>query len=268
MTKTASIRGESCKPAHPWRKKRITFRFMISSRINQCSPKKKCNEKQDFCHSCFFDKELVWLEIIFLNQKPSLSLHLVSFFRAAPFLIFPEFWDFTQKIFSTKNTHSGPLEWCFPRNSPQHVSSCSRVTPNDTKQSHHRDTHWHETSWVFCFLVTRLCDNSREFFLSVVRLFSPHTILILKWDIKHGVSMRGHPSHEVFTPHLSRRSLRRPSKLVLGVLSCLRCFQQFCSPNVASQHCPWQDNWSTRGSSFPVLSYKEMPPSILSTRKR
>ena len=35
----------------------------------------------------------------------------------------------------------------------------------------------------------------------------------------------------------------------------LRCFQRLSCPNVAIQRCPWWDNWWTRGSSVPVLSY-------------
>ena len=35
----------------------------------------------------------------------------------------------------------------------------------------------------------------------------------------------------------------------------LRCLQRLSRPNVATQLCPWQDNWYTRGSSIPVLSY-------------
>ncbi len=35
----------------------------------------------------------------------------------------------------------------------------------------------------------------------------------------------------------------------------LRCLQRLSRPNVATQLCPWQDNWCTRGSSIPVLSY-------------
>ena len=36
----------------------------------------------------------------------------------------------------------------------------------------------------------------------------------------------------------------------------LRCFQRLPFPNVANQPCPGRDNWHTRGSSVPVLSYK------------
>ena len=35
----------------------------------------------------------------------------------------------------------------------------------------------------------------------------------------------------------------------------LRCFQRLPCPNVANQPCPGRDNWHTRGSSVPVLSY-------------
>ena len=35
----------------------------------------------------------------------------------------------------------------------------------------------------------------------------------------------------------------------------LRCFQRLSFPNIATQLCHWRDNWCTRGSSIPVLSY-------------
>ena len=35
----------------------------------------------------------------------------------------------------------------------------------------------------------------------------------------------------------------------------LRCFQRLSRPNVATQQCHRRDNWNTRGSSIPVLSY-------------
>ena len=35
----------------------------------------------------------------------------------------------------------------------------------------------------------------------------------------------------------------------------LRCFQRLSQPNLATQLCHWRDNWCTRGSSIPVLSY-------------
>jgi hypothetical protein len=49
----------------------------------------------------------------------------------------------------------------------------------------------------------------------------------------------------------------------LGACFLLICFQQLSRPNVATQRCPWRDNWYTRGSSIQVLSYYGQPPSNL-----
>ena len=35
----------------------------------------------------------------------------------------------------------------------------------------------------------------------------------------------------------------------------LRCLQRLSIPNIATLHCGWRHNRSTRGSSIPVLSY-------------
>ena len=35
----------------------------------------------------------------------------------------------------------------------------------------------------------------------------------------------------------------------------LRCFQRLSFPYVANQRCSWRNNWHTRGTSVPVLSY-------------
>ena len=35
----------------------------------------------------------------------------------------------------------------------------------------------------------------------------------------------------------------------------LRCFQRLSRPYVATLHCRWRDNSSTRGTFTPVLSY-------------
>ena len=35
----------------------------------------------------------------------------------------------------------------------------------------------------------------------------------------------------------------------------LRCFQRFSFPYLATQPCPWRNNWCTIGTSIPVLSY-------------
>jgi hypothetical protein len=35
----------------------------------------------------------------------------------------------------------------------------------------------------------------------------------------------------------------------------LRCFQRLSRPYIATLHCGWRHNRSTRGTSIPVLSY-------------
>ena len=35
----------------------------------------------------------------------------------------------------------------------------------------------------------------------------------------------------------------------------LRCLQRLSRPHLATLHCRWRDNSSTRGASIPVLSY-------------
>ena len=35
----------------------------------------------------------------------------------------------------------------------------------------------------------------------------------------------------------------------------LRCLQRLSRPYIATQHCGWRHNCSTRGTSIPVLSY-------------
>lgn len=41
----------------------------------------------------------------------------------------------------------------------------------------------------------------------------------------------------------------------LEVCFPLICLQRLSRPNLATQRCPWQDNWYTSGSALPVLSY-------------
>ena len=48
--------------------------------------------------------------------------------------------------------------------------------------------------------------------------------------------------------------LKRRKSLLVGGFA-LRCFQRLSRPYVATQPCPWQNNWYTRGMSIPVLSY-------------
>src|SRR5690606_795370 len=42
----------------------------------------------------------------------------------------------------------------------------------------------------------------------------------------------------------------------------LRCLQRLSRPYIATLHCGWRHNRSTRGTSIPVLSYYGHIPSI------
>ena len=53
-------------------------------------------------------------------------------------------------------------------------------------------------------------------------------------------------------PIIYRGPQKKPN---LGTGFPLRCFQRLSLPYVANQRCSWRNNWHTRGTSVPVLSY-------------
>ena len=53
-------------------------------------------------------------------------------------------------------------------------------------------------------------------------------------------------------PIISREPQQKPH---LKTGFPLRCFQRLSLPHVANQPCHWRNNWHTRGTSIPVLSY-------------
>ena len=79
--------------------------------------------------------------------------------------------------------------------------------------------------------------------------------------------MKGQAERPISTGQLnaSRRLHLPPINLVVSQGSSgtshlrggfpLRCFQRLSFPSLATQLCRWRDNWYTRGSSIPVLSY-------------
>ena len=78
-------------------------------------------------------------------------------------------------------------------------------------------------------------------------------LLVPVSSTRHRASTTGlstHSSHGSLTPQSPRGG--RPH---LKAGFPLRCLQRLSLPNVANQPCPWRDNWHTRGSSVPVLSY-------------
>ncbi len=67
-------------------------------------------------------------------------------------------------------------------------------------------------------------------------------------------SARPHPAYQPsrLAGSLSGNTPWRPH---LEASFPLRCLQRLSLPNVANQRCSWRNNWHTRGSSVPVLSY-------------
>ena len=84
-------------------------------------------------------------------------------------------------------------------------------------------------------------------------MVKPHDRLVLVSSMRYRTS----------TPSLSPGSLPgvfSPPRREKGISNLrvgftLICFQHLSRPNVAIQLCRWHDNWYTRGSSIPVLSY-------------
>ena len=80
---------------------------------------------------------------------------------------------------------------------------------------------------------------------------SPRPISTSQLETPHGACISG------LSTHWSGGGLnpQRGGRPHLGTGFPLRCLQRLSLPNVANQPCPWRDNWHTRGSSVPVLSY-------------
>ena len=59
------------------------------------------------------------------------------------------------------------------------------------------------------------------------------------------------------TPNLSTwwSSTTLVGKSSIQVGFPLRCFQRLSCPYIATQRCSWRNNWYTRGTFIPVLSY-------------
>ena len=94
-----------------------------------------------------------------------------------------------------------------------------------------RGTHTHTHTWfVWCWLLWCL-------FGGLVPVACTHCCAC-----SSGLSTPSSLGHLVLKPHLKTGFP-------------LRCFQRLSLPYVANQHCSWRNNWHTRGTSVPVLSY-------------
>ena len=98
----------------------------------------------------------------------------------------------------------------------------------------------------FFYQITTVLDSNRANFM-----VKPFDRLVLVSSTRYRAS----------TPSLSPGGLPGVlsfSQMGISYLEAgfaLICFQRLSRPNLAIQLCRWRDNWCTRGSSIPVLSY-------------
>ena len=96
-------------------------------------------------------------------------------------------------------------------------------------------------------------------------LYPENYIKVSNWSVNHWSRFRPISIGQLHvSPHLHLRPINvivshgsyhywGRSFLVGGF--ALRCFQRLSRPQVATQLCSWQNNWCTRATSIPVLSY-------------
>ena len=121
--------------------------------------------------------------------------------------------------------------------------------------SHCQPTHHHKQWWVVCCVSDCTVDASITSLMlllyavlptntscvGVYRLISTsHLHALLRFQIRP------------INPVVSWEPQTKPH---LKTGFPLRCFQRLSLPYVANQPCPWRNNWHTRGTSVPVLSY-------------
>src|SRR5699024_10811945 len=109
-----------------------------------------------------------------------------------------------------------------------------------------RDTH------VVCLIL--LLRYSRSTFLVTWRYPHPIVFCVLVCWCNSTSSLTFSVSLQVWpiNPIVCREPQQKPH---LKTGFPLRCVQRLCLPYVANQPCSWRNNWHTRGTSVPVLSY-------------
>ena len=99
-------------------------------------------------------------------------------------------------------------------------------------------------------LKTEQCELPASSLHSLIVRSSPRLISTGQLN----TSLRLHPRPINDIVYVEPYSIKDERSYLRGGFT-LRCLQRLSRPNVATQLCPWQDNWCTRGSSIPVLSY-------------
>ena len=102
---------------------------------------------------------------------------------------------------------------------------------------------------IGCLSVARVTRK-----LISIKLFSVRCIVIKPIELLVLVSfICYHTSTSNLSTGGSSTTLIGKSSIQVGFP--LRCFQRLSCPYIATQRCSWRNNWYTRGTFIPVLSY-------------
>ena len=97
-------------------------------------------------------------------------------------------------------------------------------------------------------MVTRKIISIKLFSVRIINIaIKPIELLVLV------SSMCYHTSTSNLSTWWSSTTLMGKSSIQVGFP--LRCFQRLSRPYIATQRCSWRNNWYTRGTFIPVLSY-------------
>ena len=106
------------------------------------------------------------------------------------------------------------------------------------------------TTLFFCFFAANTCSWRNQLLI----FHRPHTLGVFCVGVLVPVTSNTSPCSQPWpiNPIIYREPQQKPH---LKTGFPLRCFQRLSLPHVANQPCHWRDNWHTRGTSIPVLSY-------------
>lgn len=120
------------------------------------------------------------------------------------------------------------------------------ITTNTLNKHNPERDHAHNTTC--CVKHCTVDANTQQIFGLVTNLLVCYVRPISTSHLQHLHAFQPWP----INPIISREPQKKPH---LETGFPLRCFQRLSLPYVANQPCSWRNNWHTRGTSNPVLSY-------------
>ena len=141
------------------------------------------------------------------------------------------------------STLKPPTQTHLKQTTPHTPLGCrQRVASNTVQQT--------QTQQSFLLFAANTCSWRNQLLI----FHRPHTISVFCVGVLVPVTSNTSPCSQPWpiNPIISREPQQKPH---LKTGFPLRCFQRLSLPHVANQPCHWRDNWHTRGTSIPVLSY-------------